>query len=276
MSRRSTPPPPTSRPRRCGCTSAGAITKARTTTTSRSSGSSTSSSRRGRRRSCSRPPIRATSTNGSSGATPACPTTRCWRPGLIDTCSNYVEHPELIAQRIERFAAIVGARPRRRQHRLRLRHLRRLRQDRPRGRLEEAQGAARRRGHCGGKILTLYPCFRSGRRAGFSGSRDDRVAGPAAIENADFAFPCRGFGAATAEPGQGGNPALLRDRYSRRNCTPRPDSALYVTQTYVASDSALWVPRNWKNRRVAARWEGRIMNRYGSRWRGAFWSLRLH
>ena len=29
-------------------------------------------------------------------------------PGLIDTCSNYVEHPELIAQRIERIAAIVG------------------------------------------------------------------------------------------------------------------------------------------------------------------------
>ncbi|MEG3164029.1 cobalamin-independent methionine synthase II family protein [Sphingomonas sp. PB2P19] len=30
-------------------------------------------------------------------------------PGLIDTCSNYVEHPELIAQRVERFAGIVGA-----------------------------------------------------------------------------------------------------------------------------------------------------------------------
>jgi 5-methyltetrahydropteroyltriglutamate--homocysteine methyltransferase len=30
-------------------------------------------------------------------------------PGMIDTCSNYVEHPELIAQRIERFAGIVGA-----------------------------------------------------------------------------------------------------------------------------------------------------------------------
>ncbi len=29
-------------------------------------------------------------------------------PGMIDTCSNYVEHPELIAQRIERFADIVG------------------------------------------------------------------------------------------------------------------------------------------------------------------------
>ncbi|MFM9851184.1 MAG: cobalamin-independent methionine synthase II family protein [Sphingomonadaceae bacterium] len=30
-------------------------------------------------------------------------------PGVIDTCSNYVEHPELIAQRIERFVNIVGA-----------------------------------------------------------------------------------------------------------------------------------------------------------------------
>ncbi len=30
-------------------------------------------------------------------------------PGMIDTCSNYVEHPELIAQRIECFAGIVGA-----------------------------------------------------------------------------------------------------------------------------------------------------------------------
>jgi 5-methyltetrahydropteroyltriglutamate--homocysteine methyltransferase len=29
-------------------------------------------------------------------------------PGLIDTCSNYVEHPELIAQRLERFTAFLG------------------------------------------------------------------------------------------------------------------------------------------------------------------------
>ena len=29
-------------------------------------------------------------------------------PGLIDSCSNYVEHPELIAQRIARFAGLVG------------------------------------------------------------------------------------------------------------------------------------------------------------------------
>ena len=30
-------------------------------------------------------------------------------PGLIDTCSNYIEHPELIAQRLERYISIVGA-----------------------------------------------------------------------------------------------------------------------------------------------------------------------
>lgn len=29
-------------------------------------------------------------------------------PGMIDSCSNYVEHPELVAQRIERFAGLVG------------------------------------------------------------------------------------------------------------------------------------------------------------------------
>ena len=29
-------------------------------------------------------------------------------PGLIDSCSNYIETPELIAQRIERFAGFVG------------------------------------------------------------------------------------------------------------------------------------------------------------------------
>jgi 5-methyltetrahydropteroyltriglutamate--homocysteine methyltransferase len=29
-------------------------------------------------------------------------------PGVIDTCTNYIEHPELVAQRIRRFADIVG------------------------------------------------------------------------------------------------------------------------------------------------------------------------
>ncbi|MBC2653544.1 cobalamin-independent methionine synthase II family protein [Novosphingobium flavum] len=37
------------------------------------------------------------------------PDSKVLAPGVIDTCSNYVEHPELIAQRIERFAGIVGA-----------------------------------------------------------------------------------------------------------------------------------------------------------------------
>ncbi|WP_120077570.1 cobalamin-independent methionine synthase II family protein [Aurantiacibacter odishensis] len=36
------------------------------------------------------------------------PAEKVLAPGLVDTCSNYVETPELIAQRIERFAAIVG------------------------------------------------------------------------------------------------------------------------------------------------------------------------
>jgi 5-methyltetrahydropteroyltriglutamate--homocysteine methyltransferase len=29
-------------------------------------------------------------------------------PGVIDSTTNYIEHPELVAQRIERFAALVG------------------------------------------------------------------------------------------------------------------------------------------------------------------------
>jgi 5-methyltetrahydropteroyltriglutamate--homocysteine methyltransferase len=43
-----------------------------------------------------------------AGAARQIPDDKLLAPGLIDTCSNYVEHPELIAQRIERFAAIVG------------------------------------------------------------------------------------------------------------------------------------------------------------------------
>jgi 5-methyltetrahydropteroyltriglutamate--homocysteine methyltransferase len=29
-------------------------------------------------------------------------------PGVVDTTTNFVEHPELVAQRIERFTGIVG------------------------------------------------------------------------------------------------------------------------------------------------------------------------
>jgi 5-methyltetrahydropteroyltriglutamate--homocysteine methyltransferase len=38
----------------------------------------------------------------------ALPADKVLIPGVIDSCSNYIEHPELVAQRIERFAAIVG------------------------------------------------------------------------------------------------------------------------------------------------------------------------
>ena len=30
-------------------------------------------------------------------------------PGVVDTTTNFVEHPELVAQRVERFVNIVGA-----------------------------------------------------------------------------------------------------------------------------------------------------------------------
>ena len=30
-------------------------------------------------------------------------------PGVVDTTTNFVEHPELVAQRITRFAEIVGS-----------------------------------------------------------------------------------------------------------------------------------------------------------------------
>lgn len=38
----------------------------------------------------------------------AIPDNKVLAPGLIDTCSNYIEHPELIAQRLQRFIDIVG------------------------------------------------------------------------------------------------------------------------------------------------------------------------
>lgn len=39
----------------------------------------------------------------------AIPDDKILAPGLIDSCSNYLEHPELIAQRLARFTDIVGA-----------------------------------------------------------------------------------------------------------------------------------------------------------------------
>jgi 5-methyltetrahydropteroyltriglutamate--homocysteine methyltransferase len=36
------------------------------------------------------------------------PDTKILVPGVVDTTTNFVEHPELVAQRIERFVDIVG------------------------------------------------------------------------------------------------------------------------------------------------------------------------
>ena len=100
-----------------------------------------------RRRSCSRPPTARHEHEWMVWAQARIPADKVLAPGLIDTRTNYVEPPELVAQRIERFAAIVGIERVDRQHRLRLRHLCRLRQDRPRRRLEEVACPARGRRH---------------------------------------------------------------------------------------------------------------------------------
>jgi 5-methyltetrahydropteroyltriglutamate--homocysteine methyltransferase len=38
----------------------------------------------------------------------AIPDNKVLVPGVVDTTSNFVEHPELIAERLERFANIAG------------------------------------------------------------------------------------------------------------------------------------------------------------------------
>ena len=53
-------------------------------------------------------------------------------PGVIDTSTNYIEHPELVAQRLRQFTDDRRPRSRDRRDRLRLRHLGRLRPDRSR------------------------------------------------------------------------------------------------------------------------------------------------
>ena len=62
-------------------------------------------------------------------------------PGVIDTTTNFIEHPELVAQRILRYAERRRARARDRGRRLRLRHQRGVDDGRPAHRVGEAQGA---------------------------------------------------------------------------------------------------------------------------------------
>ena len=56
----------------------------------------------------SRPPIRATPTNGRCSRRVKLPDGKVLIPGVIESKSNFIEHPELIAQRIGRYAKLVG------------------------------------------------------------------------------------------------------------------------------------------------------------------------
>ena len=60
--------------------------------------------------SCSRRPIPGTPTNGPCfrDRKDAIPDDKILVPGVVDTTTNFVEHPELVRQRIERFTGIVG------------------------------------------------------------------------------------------------------------------------------------------------------------------------
>ena len=80
-------------------------------------------------------------TNGRSGRTSSCPRASVLVPGVVGHATNVVEHPELVADRIERFAALVGPENVDRLHRLRPR-----RTDPPADRLGQARGPGPRGG----------------------------------------------------------------------------------------------------------------------------------
>ena len=103
-------------------------------------------------------------------------------PGVIDSTSNFVEHPELVADRIVQYAQVGRPRERHRRRRLRLRHLRRPRAGRQQDRLDEACRARRRRAAgVAAVVVTLRVILGRVRREG-SGVPDH---GGAATQNAD-------------------------------------------------------------------------------------------
>ena len=59
-------------------------------------------------RSCCRWPTPATPTSTAASPAARCPTGWCSSTGVIDTTSNYVEHPEVVADRLVRVADAVG------------------------------------------------------------------------------------------------------------------------------------------------------------------------
>ena len=89
-------------------TPATASTKARASTKRRLPTSSNTCSRSTPARSASKAPIRATSTNITCSSSVKVPDGKVLCPGVITHASNIVEHPELIAERMMRFAKLVG------------------------------------------------------------------------------------------------------------------------------------------------------------------------
>ena len=86
-------------------------------------------------------------------------------PGVIDSTTNYVEHPDLVAQRIERYARLVGRENVLAGSDLRVRHVRDLLDGRPAGHLGQAGGDGGRRppGEPGAVELTVTtPAARDG------------------------------------------------------------------------------------------------------------------
>ena len=70
--------------------------------------SSTSCSRRARWRFRTRRPIRATSTSSRCFATSKLPAGKILIPGVIDSTTNFIEHPEVVAMRMRNLASVVG------------------------------------------------------------------------------------------------------------------------------------------------------------------------
>ena len=86
----------------------GSAGTARTRPTSRWPTSSTCSCRSTPARTPSRRPTPATSTSGASGRTPTLPDDVVLVPGVVGHATNVIEHPQLVADRIERFVDAVG------------------------------------------------------------------------------------------------------------------------------------------------------------------------
>ena len=76
-------------------------------------------------------------------------------PGVIESKSNFIEHPELIAQRIGRYAKLVGRENVIAGTRLRLRHLGRPGRGRSRRGVGQDGGDGRRRAHRVARVLEV-------------------------------------------------------------------------------------------------------------------------